>query len=168
MFVTTLFDFLVCGFHRCCYLSNFIFDSLLAWIYFSNSSSSSSNLSIFTLVFDFAIADSNLSKFLHYYSCALCDMVTFHAIGHSDLTIMVDESGMTIVFEHCLCVMFVFQLCSLHIFKDVSYDFNNIVSNSLYCILWPPQKGNNGWLVVVIITLLMIAWLIIIRKPFWQ
>jgi len=152
MFVITLFDFLVCGFHCCCSLSNFIFDSFLAWIYFPNSSSSSSNLSIFTLVFDSAIVNSNPSKFLHYYSCAFWDMVTFHAIRHLNLIIMVDESGMTIVFKHCLCVMFVFQLSSLHI-KDLSYDSNNIVSNSLYCILWPLQKGDNGWLVVVVITL---------------
>ncbi len=32
--------------------------------------------------------------------------------------------------------------------------------------LWPPCKGDNGWLVMVVIALLvMIAWLIIFRKP---
>ncbi len=95
----------------------------------------SSNPSDFTLVFDYALVDSNMSEFLHYYSCALCNMATFHAIGHSNLTMMVDDSRMTIVFEHCLCAMFVFQLGSLHISKDVSYDFNNFVSSSLCQIL---------------------------------
>jgi len=41
---------------------------------------------------------------------------------------------MMIVFEHCLCVMFVFQPSSLHISKDVLYDLNNFVSSSLYQI----------------------------------
>ncbi len=49
------------------------------------------NLSNFFLVCDFALVASNPSKFLHYYFCAPCNMVTFHALGHSDLTIMVDD-----------------------------------------------------------------------------
>jgi hypothetical protein len=61
-------------------------------------------------------------------------MVTFHAIGHSNLTIMVDDLGMIIIFEHCLCVMFTFQPRFLHISKDVSYDSNNFISSSLYQI----------------------------------
>jgi hypothetical protein len=61
-------------------------------------------------------------------------MATFHAIGHSLLTIMVNNSGTTIVFEHYLCAMFAFQPSSLHISKDVSNDINNFVSSSLYKI----------------------------------
>ncbi len=93
----------------------------LLGLYFPNSSSLSLNLSKFTLVFDFVLANSNPSIFLHYYSCALCNMVTFHAIGRLNLIVMVDESGMTIVFEHWLYNMFAFQPCSLHISKDISY-----------------------------------------------
>jgi hypothetical protein len=37
--------------------------------------------------------------------------------------------------------MFVFQLGSLHIFKDVLYDFNNLVSSSLYQIPTMSSKG---------------------------
>jgi hypothetical protein len=45
---------------------------------------------------------------------------------------MVNNLRMVVVSKHCSCAMFVFQSCSLHISKDVSYDFNNFVSNSLY------------------------------------
>jgi len=35
--------------------------------------------------------------------------------------------------------------------------------------LRPPHKGDNGWLAMVAIALLVITWLIIIRKPsLWQ
>jgi hypothetical protein len=73
-------------------------------------------------------------KFLHYYSCAFCNMARFHVIGCFDLTIMVDNSRTIAISEHCLCVMIVFQLGSLHIFKDNSCDSNNFVSSSLYHI----------------------------------
>jgi hypothetical protein len=61
-------------------------------------------------------------------------MAKFHATKQSNLTIMVDDSRMTVVFEHCLCIMFAFQLGSLHISKDNLYDSNNFVSSSLYHI----------------------------------
>jgi len=44
-------------------------------------------------------------------------MATFHAIGRLDLTIMVNELGMIIVFEHCFYAMFVFQPGFLHVLK---------------------------------------------------
>jgi hypothetical protein len=66
------------------------------------------NPSNFTLMFDFAFDDSNPFEFLHYYSNALCNMVTFHATGCLDLTVMVDDSRTTIVSKHCLCIMFIF------------------------------------------------------------
>jgi len=92
-------------------------------------------------VFDSVLIVSNPFEFLHYYFCAPCSMVTFHAHGHSDLTIMVDNSRMTSVFEHCLCTMFVFQLGSLHKSKDISYDSNNFISSSLYQIPTTSSQG---------------------------
>jgi hypothetical protein len=75
-------------------------------------------------------------------------MARFHVIGHFDLTIMVDDSGTTTVFEHCLCAMFAFQLGFLHISKDVSNDFNNFLASSLYQILMTSSHGKQwvvGW-----------------------
>jgi len=100
--VTTLLDFLICGFHYCCFLSHFIFDLLLAWIIFPQFLILSTKPFKITVVFDYALVDSNMSKFFHYCSYVLCNMATFHVIGHSNLTIMVDKSRMTIVFEICL------------------------------------------------------------------
>jgi hypothetical protein len=47
--------------------------------------------------------------FFHYYLCVPSNMATFHAIGCSKLTIMVDDSRTTLVFEQCLCSMFHFS-----------------------------------------------------------
>ncbi len=69
----------------------------LLGIYFANSSSFPPNLSKFIIVFDSALIDSNMLELFHYYSYALCNMATFHAIIHLDFTIMVDELGMTVV-----------------------------------------------------------------------
>ncbi len=55
---------------------------------------------------------------------------------------MVDESGMTVVSKHCLCIMFIFQPCSLHISKDVLYDSNNLVSSLLYQIPTTSSQGH--------------------------
>jgi hypothetical protein len=41
---------------------------------------------------------SNPFEFLHYYFCAPCNMATFHALKRSNLTIMVDDLGMVVVF----------------------------------------------------------------------
>lgn len=82
-------------------------------------------------------------------------MATFH--GRSDLTIMIDDLRTAAIFEHCLSDMFVFHQNFLHIFKDVSYDSNNLVSNSLYQILTTSSQGDNGLLVVIVITLLVIT-----------
>jgi hypothetical protein len=68
----------------------------------------------------------------HYYLCVLGNMVTFHVVGHSELTIMVNDLRTTLVFKQCLCAMFSFQIRSLHVSKDVSYDSNNLVLNLLY------------------------------------
>ncbi len=91
MFVTTLFHFLICGFHCCYFLSNFIFDLFLAWIIFPDSLSFLPNPSNFTMVFDYAITNSNMFKFIHYYSCVLCNIATFHVTRRFDFTIMVFE-----------------------------------------------------------------------------
>jgi hypothetical protein len=84
------------------------------------------------LVCDLAIVISNPFKFFHYYLCTFCNMATFLALGCLDFTTMVDNSWMTFIYEHCLCVMFVFQLSYLHISKDVSHDFKNFVLNFMY------------------------------------
>jgi Na+/H+ antiporter NhaA len=72
--------------------------------------------------------------FFHYNLCVFGNMATFHIVGRSELTIMVNNSKTTSMFEQCLCVMFSFQLGSLHISKDVSYDSNNLVLNLVYQI----------------------------------
>jgi hypothetical protein len=59
---------------------------------------------------------------------------------------MVDDLGTTIVFEHYLCVMFVFQPSFLHISKGVSYDSNNFVSSLLYHIPTTSFQGKQ-WVV---------------------
>ncbi len=101
---------------------------------------------LFILVFDYAFVDSNPFEFLHKCSFALCKMVTFHATKHSNLTIVVDKSWMTVVFEHCFCAMFTFHPSSLHISKDVSYDSNNFVLSSLYQIPMTSSQGRQ-WVV---------------------
>jgi hypothetical protein len=63
--------------------------------------------------------------------------------------VMVDNSGATSIFEQCLCTMFLFQLRSLHISKDVSYDYNNLVLNSMYQIpmtSFLSRETVGGWL----------------------
>jgi hypothetical protein len=72
--------------------------------------------------------------FFHYNLCVFGNMATFHVVGRSELTIMVNNSKTTSMFEQCLHVMFSFQLGSLHISKDVSYDSNNLVLNLVYQI----------------------------------
>ncbi len=86
------------------------------------------------IVCDYALVISNLFEFFHYYFCAFCNMATFLVPRCLDFTIIVDNLGMAIIFKHCLCIMFVFQLGSLHISKDFSYDSNNFVLSSLYQI----------------------------------
>jgi hypothetical protein len=73
-------------------------------------------------------------------------MVTFHAIGRFELSIMVDNSWTIAISEHCLFDMFAFQPSSLHISKDVSYDYINFVSSSLYQIPMTSLQGRQ-WVV---------------------
>ncbi len=92
--------------------------------------------------------------------------MTFHVIGCSDLTIMVDKFK-----DNCYFWEFVYALCLL--FNKVLYihlgTFCMILitlSQVLHTIfLWPPRRGNNVLLVMVVIGLLVIAWFIILRKP---
>jgi hypothetical protein len=80
------------------------------------------------------------------------------------LDIMVDDSRTTSISEQCLCTMFSFQLGSLHISKDVSYDSNNFIVNSVYLIPMTSLRGR-WWVVGVgIITLLPIVLLITFKK----
>jgi hypothetical protein len=71
---------------------------------------------------------------LSFSLLAMCpnNMATVHAFGYSNLTIMVKNSRTILVFKQGLCTMFSFQLGSLHISKDISYDYNNLVLNSVY------------------------------------
>ncbi len=71
-------------------------------------------------------------QFFQSHPCAPSNMVTFHGVGRLNLTIMVDNLRAFFIFKQCLCAMFAFQLGSLHIFKDILYDFNNLVSSLLY------------------------------------
>ncbi len=48
--------------------------------------------------------------------------------------------------EQCLCAMFLFQLWSLHISKDVSYNYNNLVVNLVYQIPMTSFQGRK-WVV---------------------
>jgi len=73
-------------------------------------------------------------------------MATFHSIGHSHLTVIVDDLRTTIISEHYLCIMFVFQPSSLRISKGVSYDFDNFVSSLLYHIPTTSFQGRQ-WVV---------------------
>jgi hypothetical protein len=70
--------------------------------------------------------------FFHYYLCVPSNMATFHVVGHSKLTIMVDDLGTTSISKQCFCTIFSFQLGSLHISKDLLYDSNNLVLNLVY------------------------------------
>jgi hypothetical protein len=42
-------------------------------------------------------------KFFRFYCCAPRNMATFHVVGRSNLTIMVNDSSMIFVLKHCLC-----------------------------------------------------------------
>jgi hypothetical protein len=85
-------------------------------------------------------------QFFQFYRWAARNMATFHVNGCLDLTIMVDKLGMMFVFDHCLCVMFVFQPSSLYISMDVLYDFNDLVSSLLYHIPTTSSQGHR-WVV---------------------
>jgi hypothetical protein len=50
----------------------------------------------------------------------------FHVDGQFELIILVDGIDIIVVFEKCLCVMFGFQLGSLHISKDANNIFGSI------------------------------------------
>jgi hypothetical protein len=68
-------------------------------------------------------------------------MAMFCANGWLELTILVDGIDTTVVTEKCLCVMFGFQLGSLYILKDATYDTNNNVSSLMYQIYITTIQG---------------------------
>jgi len=143
--VNTFPNLLICGFHCWCVLSNSIFVSHLDYS-FGVLPPLPPNLLIFSLVYDFILATSIPSQFLHYYLCAPCNTVTFHVPGRLNFTITVDNSRTIVVFEHCLCAMFAFQPYFLHISKGILYDYNNFVSSSLYQIPTTSLQGRQ-WVV---------------------
>ncbi len=73
--------------------------------------------------------------------CVLGNMATFHVVGLSKLTIMVDDLRMTLMSKQCLYVMFSFQLRSLHIvggwFGCCRIVGNNCTHNSQGTMLMP-------------------------------
>jgi hypothetical protein len=67
-----------------------------------------------------------------------------------------------------VCVMFSFQLGSLHISKDVSYDFNNLVLNLLYKIPTTSSKGRQWVVGCGRYCMLVIVLFISFKKQSWQ
>jgi hypothetical protein len=59
-------------------------------------------------------------------------MATFRVEGWLELIILVDGIDTIMVLKKYSCAMFGFQLFSLHISKDATYDVNNNVSNLMY------------------------------------
>ncbi len=129
-----------------------------------NCSSSCPSI-VFTFVVLFLVPSFHF-QFFQSHPCALGNMATFHVVGYSDLTIIVDNLRMIYVFEQCLCTMFSFQLGSLHISKDILYESNNLVSSCCIGFLPCPFKGVNEWLALAIIALSTIVWLITFKTPF--
>ncbi len=128
------------SYSTCSLLGLYFLDSLYIFL--------SPNPSNFTLVFNPIIAYSNMFEFLHYYSYALCNMVTIHAIGHSNLTIMVDDLRTTIVSEHCLCALFIFNHV-LYIYLKMSQMIIITLSWVFYIrFLWPHHKQYIGCLLI--------------------
>ncbi len=66
------------------------------------------------------------------YTKYVFSMATFRVEGLLELIILVDGIDTTTVFKKYLCAMFGFQLGSLHISKDATYDAHNNVSNLMY------------------------------------
>lgn len=62
-------------------------------------------------------------------------MATLCAEKQHELTILINEYNTIVVFEQFLCVMFEFQLGSLHISKDVAYNANNNFSSLMHQML---------------------------------
>jgi len=62
-------------------------------------------------------------------------MATFHVEGKVELTILVDNSGISYVTRKCLCVMFGFHLRIFYVSKDEMYDDNNNLIRSIYQVL---------------------------------
>jgi hypothetical protein len=82
------------------------------------------------------------------------------------LTILVNDINTIVVFEKCLCAMFGFQLGSLHMSKDATYDVNNNVSSLVYQMLIATTQGQE-WVVSSRFTRLwMTMSLFIPKKPF--
>jgi hypothetical protein len=80
-------------------------------------------------------------------------MDTFHALGKSNLTILVSNFGVDQVVENIFCVKFVFWHGFLHVFKDFFCD-DNIVFSYIYQVSdvnfeWMFWMATNGryWIV---------------------
>ncbi len=128
---STLPDLLVCGFHRCCALSNFIFVLLLTWniflgflLLFLQTLQKNSLCVILFLLFHipFSSFTTIYVPFVIWWQFMLLDVQSSSSRSYN--------SRMTFIFKHVCYVCFSAKF--LHIFKDVSYDSNNLVSSFLY------------------------------------
>jgi hypothetical protein len=106
---------------------------------------------------------TNPYKFLQCYFCAFWNMAAFHVPTRSNLTIMVNDSKTMVVSKH-VCALCLFFSSILYIYLKT---FRMITLFQIFCtrFLRPLCKGDNGWLAMVVIALLVIAWFIIIKKP---
>jgi hypothetical protein len=71
-------------------------------------------------------------------------MVTIHTKGMQKPTIMVDDFGIVMVTEKCLCAMFNFQFGSVHVSKDDDYDELNMSQNQHTNLQLLVHKDYNG------------------------
>jgi len=94
-------------------------------------------------------------------------MVTFHAIGRSDLTIMVDESGMTTISEHTVGAL---SLLFNHVFYIYPRMYCMILITwfQVWCTKFLPPlfKSTSGLLAMTSIALLVIIWFTTLKTPF--
>ncbi len=104
--------------------------------------------------------------FFKFYCCALGNMATCHVVGHSDLTIMVNSLGTTIISKHYLWTMFVFSKV-LYIYPRTSCMIL-ITWFQVYCTIFLPPllKGAIGLLAMATIILLAIVWLTTLKTTF--
>jgi hypothetical protein len=99
------------------------------------------------------------------YNQNIYNMATFCVEKQPKLTILINEYNIIVIFEQFLCVMFEFQLGSLHISKDVAYNANNKFSSSMHQMLTLKPKESIGWWTQGDTWLLVTTCLFICKKP---
>jgi len=167
--VSSLLDFLICGSHCCRVLSNFILVSLPTSIIFLGF------LLLFlqTLqivsycVILFLLLQIPLSSFITTY-------VPFITWWHFMLLDVRTSSSWYMIqgqplFLNIVCAICLFFNQVLYIYLRMFHMILITLSQVLHTkFLRPPCKGDNGWLVAAVIALLVVAWLIVFKKPLLQ